>query len=468
MFGPVGRTQPATATPFDNSTNGFASQTTQAAIEEVVSFVTNPIVDQSYYVSKNGNDTTGNGTFGRPYLTIAKALTVITDSSTVKRYVIIVGPGTFAEDLTLKANVFIKGANPMTTIINGTTVNINDATWNVSTADNRSGFQDITINNAIVLDFTTQAGNDAGKIFCHNIRVFGAITSTAKAASNQLSIFNSVLNVTVTSTGMSTSLNSTTFNTGANLVLNSSGTASIPTTAFITDGATLGNITATWTSNSAVTLNLRGLKVGPTTVLTASGASCSILANDGSLPVPANRSFSSGATLTRVNDNYADGLLSATTNVLVSSAAAPTAGQALVATGPSAAAWSNVIGLLTSNTVVTGAVTTTSSTDSLLNGMTITPAAGTYLILFNSDIDSNAAGAAISVSVYIGGTQVASTLRKIIPFDGGALSAGDARGIAATQHIATVNGSQAIEIRWSISSGTASAANRSLITLRVA
>lgn len=34
MYGPIPRTQPAGATPFDNSTNGFVAQDTQAAIEE--------------------------------------------------------------------------------------------------------------------------------------------------------------------------------------------------------------------------------------------------------------------------------------------------------------------------------------------------------------------------------------------------------------------------------------------------
>lgn len=122
---------------------------------------------------------------------------------------------------------------------------------------------------------------------------------------------------------------------------------------------------------------------------------------------------------------------------------------------------------LTSETVVTGNTTTTSSTDALMNGMTKTPAAGTYLVLFNTDIDSNAAGAAISFSYYLAGVQIGSSLRKISPFDGGALSAGDARAVAALQDVITVTGAQAIEVRWSTSSGTATAANRSLILMQV-
>lgn len=123
--------------------------------------------------------------------------------------------------------------------------------------------------------------------------------------------------------------------------------------------------------------------------------------------------------------------------------------------------------LTTNEVTATGNTTTTSGTDALINSMTTTPVAGTYMVFFNTDINSNAAGSAISVSYYVGGVQVAATLRKTSHFDGGTLSAGSARAIVSLQSIIAVNGSQAIEVRWSTSSGTATAANRSLITVRV-
>lgn len=122
---------------------------------------------------------------------------------------------------------------------------------------------------------------------------------------------------------------------------------------------------------------------------------------------------------------------------------------------------------LATEVVATGTTTRSSTTDALMAFMTTTPAAGTYMVLFNTDIESNAAGAAISISYYLAGVQIASSLRKIIPFDGGALSATAARGIAALQDLITVTGSQTLEVQWSISSGTATAANRSLILMRV-
>lgn len=221
-------------------------------------------------------------------------------------------------------------------------------------------------------------------------------------------------------------------------------------------------------ANGSVTMNLRGVSTGSSTILTASGASCTVNVSPSSLPIPTNRSFTSSAVLNRLNDDYAQGLRSATTNVDASAATAPTAGQALVATSSTTATWSSISSLISNEITSVTPVNTTSGTDAVMTSMTTTPAAGTYLVLFNTDINSTNAGAAISFSYYLAGSQIAATLRKIIPFDGGALSATAARGLASLQSIITVNGSQVVDVRWSTSGGTATAANRSLITLRVA
>lgn len=437
----------------------------QAAVEEGHAHLSTPSTDQSYYVSKGGNDSTGNGSVGSPYLTVGKALTSITDASPTKKYNILVGPGDYAENLVLKANVFIQGSGPIATRITGTTLNINDATWNVAAADNRSGFQDITISATCTFDFTAQTNNTDGKLYFFNIRTAAAWTVTANNSINQLIVHDSQLFGTLTLNGMNTFLTGATWQSG-NIVVNSSSIAGIPATLTVAGGRITGNITGTWTSNSAVTLNLAGLSIGPSTILTATGASCTVNANDGSLPVPANRSFTSSAVLTRLNDNFAGGLLSATTNVSVSAATAPSAGQALIATSSTVASWASVFTLVTSSTTATGDTTTTSGTDALINSMTVTPAAGTYLVLFNSSMVSNQAGATISTSYYVGGSQVAASLRKIIPFDGGTLSALNARGLMTLSEEIAVNGSQAIEVRWSTSGGTATCGPRSLNTIR--
>ena len=65
---------------------------------------------QGVYVAKSGNDTTGDGTIYRPYLTVQKALTSISDATTTKPYAVFVGPGIYDENaIALRGNVYLVG-----------------------------------------------------------------------------------------------------------------------------------------------------------------------------------------------------------------------------------------------------------------------------------------------------------------------------------------------------------------------
>lgn len=65
------------------------------------------------HVDKEGNDISGDGSLSSPYLTIAKAITTITDSSETNRYLILVAPGIYTE---AQLNM------PEYTSINGSTI----------------------------------------------------------------------------------------------------------------------------------------------------------------------------------------------------------------------------------------------------------------------------------------------------------------------------------------------------------
>lgn len=68
----------------------------------------------TYYISPTGNDTTGNGSSGNPWLTISKAYNSSTPGDTI--YLL---PGTFnAENVTVQ-NRTITAASPLTTLVNG-------------------------------------------------------------------------------------------------------------------------------------------------------------------------------------------------------------------------------------------------------------------------------------------------------------------------------------------------------------
>lgn len=120
-------------------------------------------------------------------------------------------------------------------------------------------------------------------------------------------------------------------------------------------------------------------------------------------------------------------------------------------------------------TVVTSATnaTTTSTTDVQMTGMTSTPIAGTYFITFSAGVQQNISGDTITVSIYSNGVIDTASTRVSAPFAGGTLTAGQGSCIYATQGIVTVNGSQAIEIRWHVSGGTGTVFNRSMILLKI-
>lgn len=124
-------------------------------------------------------------------------------------------------------------------------------------------------------------------------------------------------------------------------------------------------------------------------------------------------------------------------------------------------------GLYNLEASATASATAGTGADALLTGMTLTPAAGTYLVVFSCDLNSANAGAVVTLSIYVGGVQKVDSQRKVMPFAGGTLTSGSQRVGIATNGVVTVNGAQAIEIRWSTSSNAPTAADRTMNILRV-
>lgn len=81
------------------------------ALKTEIPVVSDVSVDRAYFVDKAGNDTTGNGSLSKPFLTIGKALQA---SSTVAagNYVRVnVGPGEYTENVTIsRARTILAGA----------------------------------------------------------------------------------------------------------------------------------------------------------------------------------------------------------------------------------------------------------------------------------------------------------------------------------------------------------------------
>jgi hypothetical protein len=120
-----------------------------------------------------------------------------------------------------------------------------------------------------------------------------------------------------------------------------------------------------------------------------------------------------------------------------------------------------------SNVTATSSATTTSGTDAVMTGMTITPIQGTYIAIFTGVIQQNTAGDSITISFYVGGTQDATSIMDFAPFCGGTLTSGSASCCAVTQGVYTVNGSQAIAIEWHVSGGTGTVFQRKLTVVKI-
>lgn len=126
-----------------------------------------------------------------------------------------------------------------------------------------------------------------------------------------------------------------------------------------------------------------------------------------------------------------------------------------------------VSGISTTEVSATADTTTTSATDALMNAMTITPAAGSYLVWFSTTVDHSAQSVAVVVSIYVGGTLKTDSVRSVVPrFNG--IGANSLSPMSCTNGLVTVNGSQAIETRWKVASGTGTVHQRTMNILRVA
>ena len=108
---------------------------------------------------------------------------------------------------------------------------------------------------------------------------------------------------------------------------------------------------------------------------------------------------------------------------------------------------------------------TTSLTDVLVPGMTLTPGPGSYLVNFTSSTRNSANNQTNFFSLYKGETQIASSKRK--------MKRGSAQGdvvveISIRAYIENIGMNETIQIRWSVDGGTGTVFERSLVAELIA
>ena len=147
-------------------------------------------------------------------------------------------------------------------------------------------------------------------------------------------------------------------------------------------------------------------------------------------------------------------------------------GAAPVATTLSAGigiAKTNVVGSITiasSISVINQATSlvdaiTTSATEVLIPGMTITPGAGDYLIFFTGAVENTGFGDPVTISIYSNGSQIAASVIKCESFGG------MSNPIGSNAYLTNLGAGQAIEVKWKVSGGTGTCHQRTLIVQKV-
>ena len=118
-------------------------------------------------------------------------------------------------------------------------------------------------------------------------------------------------------------------------------------------------------------------------------------------------------------------------------------------------------------TASTSLITTTSLTDVVMTGQTVTPVAGTYIVLARAMVSNSNNGRKVYLSIYSGGVQ-ASNSEVYTRINTGNATYGNADiACLVTYAIVTVNGSQAIEQQWRTDANTAQAGQYGMTLFKV-
>jgi hypothetical protein len=119
-----------------------------------------------------------------------------------------------------------------------------------------------------------------------------------------------------------------------------------------------------------------------------------------------------------------------------------------------------------SEAIATTDTTTTSSTYTALDSMSITPGAGDYIVWFSGSVGNNVStNQTMHVSLFVNGSQVTHTEREILHEE--SLGGGSSFPVASHAYISGVGAGEAIDVRWKTTGGTATMHERTLVVKAV-
>lgn len=396
--------------------DGLMAAADKSKLDGVSSVLWNNVVSVD---ATNGNDGTGaRGNIYKPFATIAAALAAAAAGDLV-----FILPGTYsvAADITIPASVHVRGFSRASVIIQRTGLG---AASTLITMGTGSSLVDVTLKQTTTGNFALTSvkfgSTTTADAFLRNVAI--SISNSGAGA-----VAAALTGILVQSTG-----------TPDRTVLNAQD-VSIVITA---DAAATGNMrcllldTSTGNFNAA---NIFGIITG--------GASSRIGAeiNRASARLTLHSGYMNGAT--------AD--VSQTAGTLELAAALTLANNT-----SNSLSWTVLDPIITQIATSTTDITTSSTTDVLATGMTITPVAGTYIVIFSGGSENSSNSQINRQSIYAGGSQVAGSEVGV------SFGSSNSPNSFCCTAIVTVNGSQAIEGRWRTTSGTAKMHHRNLILIR--
>ena len=148
-----------------------------------------PIANLRYVSPASGNDLTGTGSIAKPFATVTRAYTSITDAAPTKRYgILVTGRMTEAATITMKANVYVIGTNgPFSSRVQAFAW-VLDASWTPA-GDNRGGFLNCTVAGAVNVNWWNVTSNE-GKFAFFGCWVNDPCNVVAFSLINQLIVEN--------------------------------------------------------------------------------------------------------------------------------------------------------------------------------------------------------------------------------------------------------------------------------------
>lgn len=245
------------------------------------------------YVTPSGNDTTGDGTIYKPWLTISHAVATVPAGTPGAPSLVVIGPGTYTESVALRPNINLVGLDQAASSVTVTgNVTLSAAQWTAASGHTAvAAASNLTVAGTVVLNFAT-ATNIDGTIEFVNVAVESATTVTGDGPSLGNTFLATLVNFEahVTVTGALLQSQATNYEVGLTLTATATLGASWVS---VSDGVD-GTVTLTGAAETALA-NLIGTGVAgvltlnnPTTNYTTSSIGVPATVNlTGGAPAPA-------------------------------------------------------------------------------------------------------------------------------------------------------------------------------------